>query len=124
MTYQMSTNTWYGVPHSADATNSRRNLIILSTLFIYYKFSRCGSTTGIRGDNLSSVHPESGKEAKQTAGYNVDGVQDAHEITCSVRRNDYLYSSLIYYVYIKGTGVRTPLAERDEFHVSSPLFAQ
>ena len=84
MTYHINTNTEYGVPHLADTTNGSRNRIILSTLVLYYKFSRCGSTTGVRGDNLSSVHPENGKEAKHTAGFNVDGVQDAIPTVCNV----------------------------------------
>ena len=98
----------FGVLRLADATNSSRNRIILSTLVLYYKFSCCGSTTGTRGDNLSSVHPEHGKETKHTAGFNVDGVRDANEITCSIRGNDCLYSSLIDYICIKSTGVGTP----------------
>ena len=38
MTYQMSTNTWYGVPHSADATTinrSCRNKATHDTILIY-----------------------------------------------------------------------------------------
>ena len=122
MTYQMSTNTWYGVPHLADATNGRRYRIILSTLVIYYKFSCCGSTTGTRGDNLSSVHPENGKEAKHTAGFNVDGVLDANLSLIDKSRS--IATIPIDVITAITTGVRTPLAERDEFHVSSPLFAQ